>query len=38
METCGIGVYTMLRELGFPVEVVRFRNCRVNHYVLCFIE
>ncbi len=38
MEACGIGVYATVRKFGFPVEVVRFRNCKANCYALCLIE
>ena len=38
MEACGIDVYATVRQHGFPIEVVRSRNCQPNYYALVLIE
>ena len=38
MEACGIDVYATARANGFPIEVVKNRNCEQNYYGLVLIE
>ncbi|BER92745.1 DUF2284 domain-containing protein [Thermatribacter velox] len=38
MEACGIDVYATVSKFGFPIEVVRSRDCKANYYALCLIE
>ncbi len=38
MEACGIDVYQTAREAGFPIEVVRSRDCPQNYYGLLLLE
>ena len=38
MEACGIDVYKTVREAGFPIEVVKSRDCTQNYYALLLLE
>lgn len=38
MEACGIDVYRTARNNGFPIEVVRNRNCAQNYYGVVLVE
>ena len=38
MEACGIDVYTTVRAHGFPIEVLRTKDCKFNCYGLILIE
>ena len=38
MEACGIDVYKTVREAGFPIEVVKNRDCSQNYYGLLLLE
>jgi predicted metal-binding protein len=38
MEACGVDVFQTVRANGFPLEVVRRRDCRQNYYAVVLIE
>jgi len=38
MEACGIDVYTTARNNGFPIQVVRKRDCGGDYYGVVLIE
>ncbi|MEF8835943.1 MAG: DUF2284 domain-containing protein [Candidatus Thermoplasmatota archaeon] len=38
MEACGINVYKTVREAGYPIEVVKNRDCMQNYYGLLLLE
>jgi predicted metal-binding protein len=38
MEACGIDVYKTVRAHGFPIEVLKTKNCKFNFYGLILIE
>lgn len=38
MEACGIDVFTTVKKVGFPIEVVRMRNQCPNFYGLILVD
>ncbi len=38
MEACGIDVFRTVRTAGFPIEVVRDRDCPQNYYALLLLD
>ena len=38
MEACGIDVFTTARNAGFPIEVLRSRDCKANFYGLLLVD
>jgi predicted metal-binding protein len=38
MESCGIDVYATARAAGYPIEVVKDRDCEDNYYGVVLIE
>jgi len=38
MEASGIDVFATARNAGYPIEVVRDRDCDQNHYGIVMIE
>jgi predicted metal-binding protein len=38
LEACGVDVYTTVRSHGFPIEVLRTKECKFNYYGIVLIE
>jgi predicted metal-binding protein len=38
MEACGIDVFSTARSAGYPIEVVRDRDCAQNYYGLLLLD
>jgi len=38
MESCGIDVYATVKANGFPIQVVKDRNCDQNYYGVILVD